>query len=272
MGTLTLGTLASPANPPLPRAPEFQRLVLIDDDELTLEVLTLLTAEAGFTPAAFSSGEAALAHIAALDCKSRPDLIVTDLQMPGLAGGALAAQLRTLCGSETPILAMSGSNVGGSKLSGFDGFLLKPFSAQALLAAASSGQASPSHAAPPSVTVLDEVIYSKFADKMPPEQVAALYKMCLGDAARRIEVMRQASQQRDDDAYRRAAHAIKGGCSMVGATELGALASEMEARGLPATGDSTRLESFLAAAARLERMLEDKAKHKQSDSSNNPNN
>jgi CheY-like chemotaxis protein len=264
-------TAASPANPPARRASEFQRLVLIDDDELTLEVLTLLTAEAGFVTSAFASGEAALAYIAGLDCKSRPDLIVTDMQMPGLAGGALAEQLRTLCGSGTPILAMSGSQVDGSNLTGFDGFLLKPFSAEKLLSAASSRQPSPAPAAAShSVTILDEAIYSKFADKMPPEQVAALYKMCLADAVKRIGVMRRASEQHDDETYRRAAHAIKGGCGMVGATELSALASEMEARGLPATGDSTRLESFLAAAARLERMLEDKAKQKQSVSIDNP--
>jgi len=83
--------------------------------------------------------------------------------------------------------------------------------------------------------------------------------MCLTDSARRLTAMRQALMAGDDAAYRRGAHAIKGGCGMVGAVELAKLAAEMEIIGLPAEHDATPFDRFLAASARLERMLENKA-------------
>jgi CheY-like chemotaxis protein len=252
-------TTPEAANPAASAPSEPQRLVLIDDDELTREILILMTAEAGFATAAFESGEAALAHIAELDCKSRPHAVVADMQMPGLAGGALAEQLRALCGRGTVLLAMSGSPVAEARLAGFDGFLLKPFSADDLLAACARTSTYVRERLACGETILNDTVYRNFAGKMPPDQVAGLYRMCLADAARRIETMRKAIADRDDDTYRRAAHAIKGGCGMVGALELTAMAAAMETNGLPRAGDSTPLESFLAASARLERMLEDKA-------------
>jgi CheY-like chemotaxis protein len=256
-------TSAVEANAPASSALTRQRLVLIDDDELTREVLTLMTAEAGLDTTAFESGEAALAHIAGLDCKSRPHAVVTDMQMPGLAGGALAVQLRTLCGPGTVILAMSGSRVAENKLTGFDGFLLKPFSANDLIDACARTPANATEGVASGESALSETVYQNFASKMQPAQVTALYQMCLTDAAQRIAIMRKASETRDDESYRRAAHAIKGGCGMVGAIELTAMAAAMEENGLPPIGDSTPLESFLVASARLGRMLEDKAKDPQ---------
>jgi HPt (histidine-containing phosphotransfer) domain-containing protein len=66
--------------------------------------------------------------------------------------------------------------------------------------------------------------------------------------------MQQAASGNDDAVYRREAHAIKGGCGMVGALELQRLATSMEEHGL--SGDHVAsLKEFVAARERLRGML-----------------
>jgi HPt (histidine-containing phosphotransfer) domain-containing protein len=60
----------------------------------------------------------------------------------------------------------------------------------------------------------------------------------------------------DQEAYRRAAHSIKGGCGMVGATELAKLAAAMEENGFSTVDNKGPLQQFLAASARLRRILD----------------
>jgi len=230
------------------------RLVVIDDDELIREVLALVAAEAGFEYACFASGDAALVGIAG---SAMPDAVVTDMQMPGLTGNALAAELKRVCGAATVVLAMSGSPVAAAETSGFDGFLLKPFTVEALAAACARGRRrveEPVAAA----GILNEEIYAKFARSMGPVALAGLYKMCVDDALQRVETMRAAAAAGDDAGYRKAAHAIKGGCGMVGATELWRLAAAMERDGLEAVEGDSPLDVFVAATVQLGRMLDDK--------------
>jgi HPt (histidine-containing phosphotransfer) domain-containing protein len=66
--------------------------------------------------------------------------------------------------------------------------------------------------------------------------------------------MRRAAAEGDDAAFKREAHAIKGGCGMVGALELQKLATSMEQRGLR-DDDVATLDEFLVACERLRRML-----------------
>jgi CheY-like chemotaxis protein len=233
-----------------------RRLVLIDDDELSREVLGLIAAEAGLEAVSFESGEDALAYLANAD-EAGEFTVLSDMQMPGISGNDLAERLRTVCGAGTLLLAMSGSTVIERKLATFDGFLLKPFSADDLSAACSRKPTEAARAVT-DAAILNEAVYANFARSMPAGPVAALYKMCLDDAQKRLGTMRRALAERDDATYRRAAHAIKGGCGMVGALELAELAADMERDGLAAVHDETPLDQFAAASARLKRMLEAK--------------
>jgi PAS domain S-box-containing protein len=62
------------------------RVLLVDDDAIVREVLTLSLEESGYTVLAVDSGAAALGWLAAGD---RVDLMVSDLTMPGMDGLAL---------------------------------------------------------------------------------------------------------------------------------------------------------------------------------------
>jgi CheY-like chemotaxis protein len=227
------------------------RILIVDDDELSREVLFLLATGAGYEVEAADSGDAALQQVQ----RVRPEVVLTDIQMPGTAGDELAQRLRGLCGAGTLLLAMSGSELEEGVGRGFDGFLLKPFTMETLTAAIDGGlirvEDRPAGA---DGVVLDEGVYAKLAGSMRDSQLEELYALCRKDAEVRVERMRRAASTGDDAAYRKEAHALKGGCGMVGAVELQRLATSMEERGLR-DDDVATLEEFVVASERLRRIL-----------------
>ena len=66
------------------------RLVLIDDSDLVLEIMTRVLADAGFEVRAMSS----LRKFVNVVMDWKPHLIVTDLHMPDMSGAELCAWLR----------------------------------------------------------------------------------------------------------------------------------------------------------------------------------
>ena len=231
------------------------RLLMVDDDALSRELFSLLLKQKGYTVEAVNSGEAALQHLRTQH--ALPQVVLTDMQMPGLAGTDLALQLRSLYGTRMMLLAMSGSEPKRDDKLAFDGFLLKPFTVDQLAATISGcgpradAQASISEDA----AVLNQAVYQKLAASMREQQMEQLYTLCLQDVERRFSVMKQAAVEDDDVAYRREAHAIKGGCGMVGAAELQKLATSMEEQGLDATNHVATHEEFILAVERLRRIL-----------------
>ena len=184
------------------------------------------------------------------------------MQMPNLAGDALGARLRPVCGLGAILVAMSARPVEPAARRQFDGFLLKPFDLaglEAALALAPVRQAAPS----PQTHVLHDATYRGLAQAMPKEQLDALYALCLDDAERRLGSMRAAALAEDAETFCRGAHSIRGGCGLVGAQELAALAATMEDEGPPGVGDlgafDKKLVQFRSAAGRLRSMLESPA-------------
>lgn len=229
------------------------RVLVVDDDELSREVFALLLHNAGYAVQTAESGDAALEHFETTHLS--PEVVLTDLQMPGTTGKELARRLRNLCGPATMILAMSASAPEDESNHGFDGLLLKPFTMEefaAAIAGAKPAIAQKSDSA--DAAVLDEAVYRKLAGSMRPPQLEKLYELCLIDTEKRLATMQQAAFQSDDTAYKREAHAIKGGCGMVGALELQTLATSMERHGL-SDDHVASLKEFMVACERLQDML-----------------
>jgi CheY-like chemotaxis protein/HPt (histidine-containing phosphotransfer) domain-containing protein len=228
------------------------QILVVDDDAVSGEVLALLLQGAGCAVETVDSGDAALRHLETAN--PLPQVVLTDLQMPGTTGNELARRLRALCGSATTLLAMSASAPEDDSARDFDGFLLKPFAMEALAAAigrkTNAGKASNG----PNAAVLDESVYGKLAGSMRRAKLEQLYTLCLSDAEERLAKMRQAASNGDDAAYRRGAHAIKGSCGMVGALELQTLATSMEEQGL-SDDHVASLNEFVLACERLRGML-----------------
>ncbi|WP_263368089.1 response regulator [Edaphobacter bradus] len=230
------------------------RVLVVDDDIVSRELLILLLRRQGYSVDGTDSGERALDLLKSARV-SPPNIVLADLQMPGITGTELAGALRHVCGNGTTLLAMSGSPPIGTASQGYDDFLLKPFTMETFTAVVTRGRSTqPSKPVHSHVTVLDEATYEKLSQSMKPEKLKSLYHLCLGDAKQRIAAMRQAAAAGDNASYKREAHAIKGGCGMVGAMELQSLATAMENKGLAANHVAT-LDEFLLACERLEVML-----------------
>jgi HPt (histidine-containing phosphotransfer) domain-containing protein len=140
---------------------------------------------------------------------------------------------------------------------GYDGFLTKPFSMDDLNALLTASK--PAAVAEKVPDALNETTFVSLKNSMGADQIMALYTLCLDDAVRRIGLMRQAWTADDEPMFVREAHAIKGGCGMVGATELYHLAAAMEEQGFQQDAESGTvlgsLDGFVAASERLRRIL-----------------
>jgi len=211
------------------------RVLVVDDDALSRDVLALLLAHAGFVVETADSGDAAVQSLSAP--ARQPAVVLADIQMPGTTGSALAHALRGCCGAETLLLAMSGNLPDDEVTRDFDGVLLKPFTVEELtaaIAAHGTPARAPANAVHQNPTLLNETIYEKLAASMRRERLQQLYTLCLGDIKERIARMRQTASNKEDAAFRREAHAIKGGAGMVGAVELQTLAGKLEEDGIHA--------------------------------------
>ena len=229
------------------------RVLVVDDDEVSREVLAVLLEGEGYAVEAVDSGEAAVLYLRMV--RPLPGVVLTDMQMPGVSGDALAREMREICGAEAALLAMSGSELEAGAGREFDGFLLKPFSMAELAGAIAGGVARAARGTEGvGAKVLDEAVYAKVAAAMRREKVEELYALCLKDAEGRMAKMRQAAEDGEDGVYRREAHALQGGCGMVGAREMQSLARAMEEQGL--RGDYVAsLDELVLAMERLRRML-----------------
>jgi len=111
---------------------------------------------------------------------------------------------------------------------------------------------------------LNRKIYEQLAVAMPAQQLRDMYAMCLNDIRDRIASMRRLAVAGDAVRFGREAHSIKGGCGMLGATELYTLAADLEKTGLEGariegTQDVNSLDELTAACDRLERILGSRA-------------
>lgn len=242
------------------------RVLVIDDDALMRELLSLLLGAEGYVVATADSGESALAMLADTPRTKLPGVVLTDLKMPGVSHAALAMGLRVTCPSPAVIVAMSASEP-DAEVSAYDAFLRKPFNVAEYKAAAANARSRTSRrplntkrmhrisasaeedAAP---RVLNEEIYDKMAVVMGADELSPLYTMFMDDAVVRLHKMSAAVVNGDEAIFIREAHAIKGGCGMLGATEMYSLARRMEVGGLAC---SSLLDNFRPALERLQRIL-----------------
>jgi CheY-like chemotaxis protein len=237
-------------------------LLLIDDDETTRELLSLFLRREGWTVVSAKSGDEALRMLDTAVIS--PDVILSDLQMPGLSGATMARSLRgSLQRRPLPplLMAMTATETDGIP-EGFDDLLIKPFTPSYLLErcqAVWSGhlpvkQAPSDENATPSIA---RATFDRMKTSMPGVQLQALYDFALNDAEVRVHRMASAMEKGDDVLYRKEAHALKGSCGMVGALRLRNMAAEAEEVGLQTSvTDSAPLLHFYAEIEQIRHMLD----------------
>ncbi len=112
------------------------RILIVEDDPDSREMLAVVLEQSGASvTTAASVLEAFVAFIAV-----KPDIVVSDIDMPGLSGEILVHQIRALTpetGSGTPVIAVTGGGLSreAALAHGFDAYVPKPIGLPSLFSA-----------------------------------------------------------------------------------------------------------------------------------------
>lgn len=111
------------------------RILVIEDDAASRELLGVLLAAFGLQASAAADGESGLAAAR----RERPHLVLCDLQLPGIDGFQVVERLRAEPGLRaTKVIAVTALAMRGDRerilAAGFDGYLAKPIQPEFLLA------------------------------------------------------------------------------------------------------------------------------------------
>jgi len=111
------------------------RILIIEDNAANLELMTYLLKAFGHAPMTAGDGEEGLT----IASRERPDLIVCDIQLPGMDGYSVAAKIkadRALRG--IPLIAVTAFAMVGDRdkilATGFDGYIPKPITPETFVA------------------------------------------------------------------------------------------------------------------------------------------
>jgi DNA-binding response OmpR family regulator len=108
------------------------KILIVDDDQALLGLISFALRQAGFLPIEAADGQQALARFAA----EQPDLVILDVNLPGLSGFEVCRRIRAE--SNTPIMLLTVRSTEEDEVTGLDlgadDYLTKPFSPRTLLA------------------------------------------------------------------------------------------------------------------------------------------
>ena len=110
-------------------APRRPQVLVVDDQPTIRSIVQRVLAEDGYEVLEAESGEAALGLTAEL--RAPVDLIILDLEMPGMRGDELAARLLAIQ-PRVPLLFISGTGSDGDADGLASPLLSKPFTIEAL--------------------------------------------------------------------------------------------------------------------------------------------
>jgi CheY-like chemotaxis protein len=80
-----------------------KRILVIDDDITSLDIVSYLFEEKGFNVERCADGFSAITHVQSIS----PDLIVVDLMMPGINGVETVREIRNMGFDSIPIIAFT---------------------------------------------------------------------------------------------------------------------------------------------------------------------
>ena len=251
-------------------------ILLIDDDAISREVMQMTLEMHGLAVITAEDGAAALALLdsgaAQTDLATQLGLVLMDSQMPGLSGAELISALRER--TAVRIVAISASEPAAAIRRAADGFLLKPIQVEDLLPmleaeadkpveiemetelktvqATADTTENPANSTNP----IDLSVLGKLKAMMPASSVREIYEATATDLDTRLAALRAAMDGGNTAEVARIAHAIKGGCAMVGLTGAREAAARLETINLPVTW-LNELEQLHFALTGLKGMLGD---------------
>ncbi|HKH43878.1 MAG TPA: two-component regulator propeller domain-containing protein [Thermoanaerobaculia bacterium] len=260
--TFTFTLRCRPAEVPLPRTSAFGddlagaplaerlplRILVAEDNSINQRVALLMLERLGYVADVAADGFEAVDALR----RQRYDLILMDVQMPGMDGLEATRRIRTEAPRERQprIVAMTANALREHRdacfAAGMDDFLSKPILLSDLRAALlriggdgrpPSGEAPAGTAEPPALDParLDEIRQLEMMTGR--SLVRELVDDFLAEAPRGAEQMREALERGDLKTFTFVAHALKGSSTQVGALRVTALSADLEKRGRSATLD-----------------------------------
>lgn len=119
------------------------RVLVVEDNVLNQKMTRLMLENNGYTAFGVNSGTKALSWLR----KNTVDLILMDIQIPGMDGYAATRSIREDLGLQTPIVAITAHAFSGEKekclAAGMNGYLSKPFREQELLNVIAGNRSAP---------------------------------------------------------------------------------------------------------------------------------
>jgi len=244
-------------------------ILLIDDDAISREVLQMTLEMHGLAVITAEGGAEALALLASGAAQTDPatplGLMLMDSQMPGLSGAELISALRERTAAR--IVAISASEPAAAIRRAADGFLLKPIQVEDLLPMLEAKADKPvetelktvqatAYATENQTSPIDPAVLGKLKAMMPTSAVREIYVATAADLDTRLAALQAAMDGGNAAEVARIAHAIKGGCAMVGLTGAREAAARLETINLPVTW-LNELEQLHFALTGLKGMLGD---------------
>ena len=222
---------------PAPSVPTL-RVLVVDDVDANRRLAQAMLRRFGHFSEAASSGLEAVEKAVA----GRYDIVLMDIQMPGINGIEAARRIQERLGALPRIIAVTANDLPGDRercrAAGMDTYLTKPIQLEALRAAldqSASGAAGSS--ARPAERALEgaapEAIDWRRIDSLKPfdadgSMVSGAIASFLADAPGRIERIRAAHAAGDVAGLASASHALKGAAANIGAAQLQELSRAIE--------------------------------------------
>ncbi len=109
-----------------------ERILVIDDDENIVNILTLYLRSKGYDVVSCKSGSRAMSVFE----DARPDLVLLDIMLPGMDGWEILSKIRRR--SRTPVIMLTARGETDERIAGLDGgaddYIVKPFDSKELFA------------------------------------------------------------------------------------------------------------------------------------------
>ncbi len=218
-----------------PRAPLVPlRVLLAEDNDLNQKIALMMLSKLHCHAAVASDGSKALEALKHNDF----DLILMDVNMPGMDGLAATRQIRALMGRTIPIVAVTASALPEDRdrclEAGMDEVLFKPLRMEELAAVISHYQPQPTAAPSPREPMLPANLDSQALEELlavsggDPDFIAEVVQTFCSGTTELLDSMEQNFQRRDYVALGRDVHRLKSNSNSVGAIALGTLCRQLE--------------------------------------------
>lgn len=245
------------------------RILVADDNQVNCEIMSEFLASLGYEVDCVDDGYKVVTAVEQREYA----LVLMDCQMPGQDGYEATRQIRSRAtGSRRlPIIAVTAHALASERdkslAAGMDDHLTKPITMAALASTVNRWLAPATTACSPSVK--DEPASEQSGFSLDPEVVRSpgVVRVFQQTVPAQVERIVQAVRSRDTEALSRAAHKLKGGCSMFGAAKMAKLCLSLEQQ----AGDLDALcEALVAEHARVLGELERTAESWQSSKESMP--